>query len=75
MLFVKTFVITDYGDQSTGDSSGDPCSPNPCEYNGQLCPNVYDATKYISCNADLSCNIMQCPAGLVWNPNGYCDWP
>ncbi|MBN3293887.1 CPG2 protein, partial [Polypterus senegalus] len=36
--------------------------------------NTADDSSYISCSNGIP-NVMKCPANLVFNDNGYCDWP
>ncbi|XP_051790651.1 chondroitin proteoglycan 2-like isoform X2 [Erpetoichthys calabaricus] len=48
---------------------------NICTKNGDgNYRNLADASSYISCSNGIP-NVMKCPANLVFNDKGYCDWP
>ncbi|MER7850562.1 carbohydrate-binding module family 14 protein [Kitasatospora sp. NPDC096077] len=47
-----------------------------CEFDSQLLPDPTDPSKFYECTSDLQPVEMQCPAGLVFNPEtNLCDWP
>lgn len=54
-------------------TTSSPSGPFICPGNG-LFKNPTDCNSYYNCWAGVA-YLQNCQTGLVFNPNGYCDWP